>query len=327
MFGMKWVVVMGLGLLSVCDFSEPVVPDDNLDYRQQMRRFVTDLSLHAKLCSPGFIVIPQNGQELITVDGDTDAELVKDYLRFIDGTGREDLFYGYDNDNTATPADERDYMLAHCDRCEQNGVEVLVIDYCSTHSKMDDSYQKGREHGFISFAAPERDLNVIPDYPQQPFRVNDNDIHTLGDAKNFLYLINPENFASKQEFIDAVSKTDYDLLVMDCFFNDELFTQNELEQLKQKANGGVRLVVSYMSIGEAEDYRYYWQEEWSKNPPEWLERENPDWEGNYKVKYWQPEWQSVIFGSDSSYLDIILNSGFDGVYLDIIDAFEYFENL
>jgi endo-alpha-1,4-polygalactosaminidase (GH114 family) len=33
------------------------------------------------------------------------------------------------------------------------------------------------------------------------------------------------------------------------------------------------LVIAYMSIGEAEDYRYYWKEEWKNNPPEWLGEE------------------------------------------------------
>jgi len=79
-------------------------------------------------------------------------------------------------------------------------------------------------------------------------------------------------------------------------------------------------------LGEAEDYRYYWKDEWKNNPPKWLEDENPDWEGNYKVKYWMKDWQNIIYGNSDSYLDKILSVGFDGVYLDIIDAFEYFEN-
>jgi cysteinyl-tRNA synthetase len=41
------------------------------------------------------------------------------------------------------------------------------------------------------------------------------------------------------------------------------------------------------------------------------------------VKYWDPGWQSLIFGSPNSYLDKIVEAGFDGVYLDIIDAYEY----
>ena len=28
--------------------------------------------------------------------------------------------------------------------------------------------------------------------------------------------------------------------------------------------------------------------------PSWLEDENPDWEGNYRVKYWEAEWQKII---------------------------------
>ncbi len=33
------------------------------------------------------------------------------YLSAIDGVGREDLFYGYDEDNIATPSLETEYML------------------------------------------------------------------------------------------------------------------------------------------------------------------------------------------------------------------------
>jgi cysteinyl-tRNA synthetase len=80
-----------------------------------------------------------------------------------------------------------------------------------------------------------------------------------------------------------------------------------------------------MSIGEAEDYRYYWQSDWEVGNPDWLAEENPDWEGNYKVKYWDSDWQSIFYGNDASYLKKITDAGFNGVYLDIIDAFEYFK--
>jgi len=96
-------------------------------------------------------------------------------------------------------------------------------------------------------------------------------------------------------------------------------------QLKTKANGGSRLVLGYMSIGEAEDYRYYWDESWLDNEPDWLDEENRQWEGNYKVKYWNEDWQAIIYGNDQSYTKRILDAGFDGVYLDIIEAFEHFE--
>ena len=72
------------------------------------------------------------------------------------------------------------------------------------------------------------------------------------------------------------------------------------------------MVVCYMSIGEAEDYRYYWQNDWKPNNPSWIEKENPAWKGNYKVRYWEQEWQDVIFGNDNSYLKKILDAQFDG---------------
>jgi len=59
--------------------------------------------------------------------------------------------------------------------------------------------------------------------------------------------------------------------------------------------------------------------------PSFLHSENPNWEGNFYVHYWDEEWQKIICGNDDSYLKKILDAGFDGVYLDLIDAFEYFE--
>ena len=42
------------------------------------------------------------------------------------------------------------------------------------------------------------------------------------------------------------------------------------------------------------------------------------------MRYWNAEWQDVVFGNDDAYLDRIIAAGFDGVYLDIIDAYEYY---
>lgn len=296
------------------------------DYRQDMRDFVQAISAYGEENIPNFIIIPQNGQEIVTQNGEEDGAPETEYLNAIDGVGREDLFYGYDNDNKPTPEGEKNYMIAFLDICEQYGIEVLTTDYCSSYDKVDDSYIQNKAKNYISFASPQRELNIIPDYPSEPYNVNSFDIQSLANSKNFLYLINPENFATKQDFITAVSQTDYDIIIMDCFFNNEEFTASEINSLKTKKNSGIRIVISYMSIGEVEDYRYYWQDSWINSPPSWLEDENPDWEGNYKVRYWDKDWQSIIYGNDNSYLKKIINAGFDGVYLDIIDAFEYFEN-
>ncbi len=309
-----------------CSQSATKPNDDNRNYKQDMRLFVQNISSYAKGLKPNFYIIPQNGHNLITVSGEQDTVLAIEYINAIDGLGREDLFYGYNSDDVETPQNETGEMCYFLDLAKQNNKKILVTDYCYTHSKMDLSYQKNNQKGYISFAANHRELDNIPDYPDKPFNENTNIIENIESAQNFLYLLNnSKNYSSKQDFISTVSQTNYDLLIMDLFFDDKIFTAEEIEQLKSKQNGGKRLLICYMSIGEAEDYRYYWQNSWSNNPPEWLLDENPDWEGNYKVKYWQKEWQDIIFGNDESYLKKIIDAGFDGVYLDIIDAYEYFE--
>jgi cysteinyl-tRNA synthetase len=190
---------------------------------------------------------------------------------------------------------------------------------------MDDSYSKNEARGYISFAAPSRELDVIPTYPTVPHNSNSENIDSLLAAENFLYLINPDStFTKKAEMINALIQTDYDVLIVDAFFDGRALSTTDVSALKNQPLR-TRLVVAYMSIGEAEDYRYYWQTSWATSPPPWLAGENPDWEGNYKVRYWMDEWQNIIYGSSSAYLDTIMSAGFDGVYLDIIDAFEYFE--
>ena len=299
-----------------------------VDYKQEMRTFVQSISAYAKNIHPGFIVIPQNGQQLLTSDGTASGSIATDYLNAIDGVGREDLFYGYENDDEATPSGDQQEMLPFMDIAKNNNIKVLAIDYCSTLSNMSNSYDQNNARGYISFAADHRGLDNIPSYPSSPYAVNAADVNTLADAKNFLYLINisDDAFSSKQGFLNAVAATNYDAVIMDINYGDWFFTAAEINSLKHKANGGSRKIICYMSIGEAEAYRYYWQDLWNGVPPQWMVAENAQWGGNYKVKYWDKEWQGIIYGNPNSYTNRIISAGFDGVYLDIIDGFEYFEN-
>ena len=308
------------------DCSTDHEPATERSYRQDMRDFVQGISTYTKGIKPNFIIISQNGHELLTKNGEEAGTPAATYLDAIDGVGREDLFYGYDDDDVATPALERDYMISFLDIAEKSDIEVLVTDYCSTRIFVDDSYYQNGARDYISFAADHRELDNIPDYPAYPYNLNASNVTSLAGTKNFLYLINPGSFPNEDTFLDAVRETDYDIIIIDLFYEDTPLSASEVASLKIKANEGFRLIIAYMSIGEAEDYRYYWQTEWETDPPSWLAEENPEWPGNYKVQYWDKDWQNIIYGKDDSYLKKILDVGFDGVYLDIVDAFEYFED-
>ncbi len=94
-----------------------------------------------------------------------------------------------------------------------------------------------------------------------------------------------------------------------------------VQEISFMSDNGV-IPLAYLSIGEAEDYRFYWDDQWNISPPHWLGKENPDWPGNYAVKYWEEEWQNIIL----TYLNKIIFQGFSGVYLDKIDSFYYWSD-
>ena len=111
-----------------------------------------------------------------------------------------------------------------------------------------------------------------------------------------------------------IANSSHDLVVIDYSGTDGPFSNAQVERMKQKPDGSRRIVLAYMSIGEAEDYRWYW----SQRSASWLGAENPKWRGNYGVRFWDPAWQEIIL----TYTDRILAAGFDGVYLDKVDEFE-----
>ncbi|MCX8125160.1 MAG: endo alpha-1,4 polygalactosaminidase [Spirochaetes bacterium] len=300
------------------------------DYRQKMRELVIAISKEAKKHNPAFYVIGQNALELVTINGKPKGKVAIDYINALDGTGIEELFYGYENkDGVKTPEKITQYFLSYLKIFSQYKKPVLVIDYPTTFEKARDSYQRSSNKGFISFQT-NRACSIIPSWM---FSKNEDAVTELSQAKNFLYLINPEKFKSKEEFIKALSLTWYDVLIIDAFFWDQLFSKSEVMVLQKKPNGARRLVLAYMSVGEAEDYRYYWKHEWKKNKPWFLEKENPDWKGNWKVRYWDTQWHRIIYGAGDgenfidSYIGKIIYAGFDGVYMDVLDAAIYFEEM
>jgi cysteinyl-tRNA synthetase len=161
-----------------------------------------------------------------------------------------------------------------------------------------------------------------------------------------------------------VADDGFDVLVVDYSRNGQqatALTPEDVAALRKRPGQPDRIILSYLSIGEAEDYRYYWNPSWvepnaspparkvigfagspdgksvgvatyetplsrrSAASPDWLAEENPEWRGNFLVKYWDPAWQAIIMGSPDAYLDRIIAAGFDGVYLDKIDANDNWE--
>lgn len=157
-----------------------------------------------------------------------------------------------------------------------------------------------------------------------------NRVETWDDIESFLYVLQNAD-------LDLIGITKFDLIILDYSRDgseDGRFTKEEIDKLENDSFGDKK-AICYMSIGEAENYRYYWKDNWSPgSDPAFLDEENPDWEGNYKVKYWDTNWQKIIVGdlntntppTTNSYLGKIISEGFSGVYLDIVDGYQYWED-
>ncbi len=128
----------------------------------------------------------------------------------------------------------------------------------------------------------------------------------------------------------------YDMLVVDATTGLDTggpFTRADVERLKVMPDGRRRLVVSYLSIGEAEDYRddYFAKEYFDEDAPDWLMKENPQWKGNRIIRFCDDGWQRTILGDDrgrnvyrpgeASPIYRLIELGFDGVYLDRVDVY------
>ncbi|TWT76953.1 hypothetical protein Pla123a_23780 [Posidoniimonas polymericola] len=134
----------------------------------------------------------------------------------------------------------------------------------------------------------------------------------------------------------------HDLIVMDfSAYGDEgsKFTAQQIADVKHSVggDGSRRAAVAYVSIGEASEFRSYWDAGWTASgaadspltaaAPNWLGPTNPDWPESRKVRYWDPAWQTAIFNEGGTgWLDQVVSQGFDGAYLDIVDAYYFWGN-
>ncbi len=134
-------------------------------------------------------------------------------------------------------------------------------------------------------------------------------------VQNFLYQL-------QRADPDRIGETAFDLVVVTLGTTGN---SPEVIPALKDSPGGPKIVLCYMSIGQAEDYRFYWDPDWYVNAPEWLDEGDTEWAGDYWVQYWNPEWQRIIYGTPESYLDKIIALGFDGVYLDRVDAYVYYQ--
>ena len=301
-----------------------------LDYREEMRSFIQKISDFTRGYNPNFAVIPQNGLDLVVkVDPDNETISVpaRTYIRAIDGVLQEGLFYGYPLFGKPTDKERREQLLKLTAVAKSNRLKVMVMDFAKAPKTVDAAYRLNRAKGFIPYVAFARglDLNALPRYPRRPHREGAGSVLSARDLRNFLYLRDSLPFGRQDQFALAMHGTNYDMIAVDTFHGRKPLSKQAVATLRFKKAGGRRLVFAIADIGTAATYRYYWKSWWREGSPHWIKTPYPANPDRYFVQYWLPEWQQVITGNTNSLMYGIVRQGYDGVILEGVESFRFFE--
>ena len=112
-----------------------------------------------------------------------------------------------------------------------------------------------------------------------------------------------------------VRQSPADIAVVDI---DHVKSNGGVASLRRRLKAAPRVVLSYLSIGEAESSRPWWQTCCVSARPSWLTDKTQGWRGDFLVRYWDKGWQQHI----EQQLTAVIAAGYDGVYLDRVDSWE-----
>jgi cysteinyl-tRNA synthetase len=155
--------------------------------------------------------------------------------------------------------------------------------------------------------------------PQEARRLN------LRWVKSWAYQIQG---LDEEGAVDALADSDYDLIVVEPTRSVEGSEDFDTAGMVARLHSEGKLVLAYLDFGEAEDYRTYWGDDWvaptadQPGEPDFLITVDPDgWSGNYPVAFWDERWKDIVIHDENSLMNMVLDDGFDGVYLDWIEAY------
>ena len=302
-----------------------------LDFREEMRRFVQSIGKFARGHRPDFMVIPENGLELLVKIDPSDPDvrhLARTYMRSINGIVQDGLFYGVPELDKPTEEKRRESLLPLARIAKKAGLKVLVKDYVKTPRTVDAARRQAAKEGFIFFGSPSRglDMATVPTYPRRPYGESANSVVSLKSVNNYLMIRESSGFGRVDEFALKMHENNFDLVVVNIFHSlGKPLSRQAVETLKYKKLGAKRLVFAYVDIASAASDDFFWKDHWREGSPGWISAAVPGNPDRYFVQYWHPEWRQIISGDANSYIYGVVRQGFDGVILGGMDTFRYFE--
>ena len=304
------------------------------DPRQQMRNLVRRISAFTRRLNRNFTVVTQGGLDLLEKVDAVDATRrapASTYIRAIDGVIVRGLNYRPPlpgKTETKTEDKVKNELLRLADLAKRRGLKIWVTDYAPDAKTASESFSLNKAKGFVPMAVSNAlfSFDSLPRFPSRPINENPKNVTGLKSVRNFAILTDSAGYDSQEDFVLAMSGTNFDAIVVDVFHRGRTpLSKRSVQGLKFKKLGAKRLVLAYVNVGEAESYRYYWKPDWREGSPRFISAPtlgNPD---KYNVRYWDPAWQDLVTNTPNSYIYGAFTQGFDGIVLDGVDSFHFHE--
>ncbi|MDA8230468.1 MAG: hypothetical protein M0006_03930 [Magnetospirillum sp.] len=200
---------------------------------------------------------------------------------------------------------------------------ILSIEDCHSPAEMQSAFAQGaRDHVTTFAAASDSKLDLLP--AGHPFAENAAPVTAIPGARNWLPMLRGDRLGSRRQWVMALRGSNYDVLVVDVAYRgSDPLTAADVAALKFKNLGAPRLVLADLPIGRAYDWRWYWRKDWQAGNPPFLFGVDSREPGAYIVDLDNPGWKEVL----GKYIAGIMDLGFDGVVLDDLDTYLWFERL
>lgn len=203
------------------------------------------------------------------------------------------------------------------------GRRVVSIEACKTPADADSAYRaavRDQVATFVTVGASK--MTGVP--TGHPWGENSAEVTSVNRVRNWLPLIRPNGYGSKDEWLRAVAATNYDMLLVDVAYRGvDGLTPADVRRLQYKETGARRLVLAVLPLGRAYDWRWYWQKGWHVGDPAFLFAPDANDPGAYVTMMDNPQWKELL----GKTLVGVVDSGFDGVVLDDVDTYLWFEEL
>lgn len=214
-------------------------------------------------------------------------------------------------------------VLYAVDAMRQNGRRIMSIEDCRTRGEAEAAYRASDRDRVLSHAGV--GIGRLDAIPRGHARAeNANPAATLTASRNWLPMMRGDRYATKAEWVMALEKTNHDVLAVDVAHRGaDPLTRDDVKRLKFKQLGSSRLVLAVLPVGRAYDWRWYWKKGWEAGNPPFLFAPDPVQPGAFYADMTSAAWKEIL----GKYMAGIMDLGFDGVLIDDLDTFLWFEDL